>query len=276
MDFFSELLKSKIRSDNFEYHRGCKKINLVNMSFADDLFIMCGAKGKSMQLVKSVLEEFGEYSGFKHNLAKSSCYFAGTRKEVLWVRWINTVRLKGQSFLGIKVRGVDSWVWKKILTLREDLKENVMYMVENRKTVNCLYHIWSSVGVMAEVLSDKDISNLNLRPTDTIVEFMSKLRWPCGRRVTAGVQIYRDSMPIAFTDCADEVEWFVHGKHHTAFVWNQLRSKPSDVWWWKVVWFSDNVPKFSFITWVLFLERLHTKDQLHRWGVIESSTCYFC
>ncbi|GAA0186661.1 hypothetical protein LIER_33949 [Lithospermum erythrorhizon] len=30
------------------------------------------------------------------------------------------------------------------------------------------------------------------------------------------------------------------------------------------------------MTWVLFLKRLPMKDRLHRWGMIDSSTCCFC
>ncbi|GAA0183954.1 hypothetical protein LIER_31278 [Lithospermum erythrorhizon] len=46
-------------------------------NFADDLFIMCGESDGSMKTVREVLEEFGKCSGLKHNLANSSCYFAG-------------------------------------------------------------------------------------------------------------------------------------------------------------------------------------------------------
>ncbi|GAA0162020.1 reverse transcriptase [Lithospermum erythrorhizon] len=46
-------------------------------------------------------------------------------KEVLWVKWLNTIRLKGLSFWGIKDRSVDSWVWRKILALRENLRPHV-------------------------------------------------------------------------------------------------------------------------------------------------------
>ncbi|GAA0185189.1 hypothetical protein LIER_32477 [Lithospermum erythrorhizon] len=80
MDYFSELLKSKITNESFDFHPGCKEIVLVNISFDDDLFIMCGPSTRFMKLIKEVLEEFGEYLGLKPNLAKSSCYFAGNFK----------------------------------------------------------------------------------------------------------------------------------------------------------------------------------------------------
>ncbi|KAF7123354.1 hypothetical protein RHSIM_Rhsim12G0194400 [Rhododendron simsii] len=42
------------------------------------------------------------------------------------------------------------------------------------------------------------------------------------------------------------------------------------------VWFSKNVPRWSFITWLAVLERLSTKDQLFRWVVVDSQVCDLC
>ncbi|GAA0166571.1 hypothetical protein LIER_21697 [Lithospermum erythrorhizon] len=76
MDLFSELLKLKAKTGVFEYHSGCKEIELVNIIFANDLFIQCGAKEGFMRLIKEVLKEFGDLSGLKPILTKSSCYCA--------------------------------------------------------------------------------------------------------------------------------------------------------------------------------------------------------
>ncbi|GAA0144367.1 reverse transcriptase [Lithospermum erythrorhizon] len=230
MDFFSELLKSKIRSDNFEYRwleearmsgiLGIPVASLLvrylgiplttkqlsshdyrvlvekirgkiegwgnkNLSFAGRLtlinsvifgvcnywyqttFIPKKTVKEIEKLMKSCswkgssVEKFPPKVSWKQATLKKSEGGLGvkiiqtwnmacmakhiwdlcTGNEALWVKWINTVRLKGQSFWGIKVRGVDSWVWKKMLTVREDLKENVKYRrVKNGKTVNCRYN----------------------------------------------------------------------------------------------------------------------------------------
>ncbi|GAA0176403.1 hypothetical protein LIER_29404 [Lithospermum erythrorhizon] len=77
MEYFSELLKQHSNNGKFSYHPRCKDIGLVNISFADELFIMCGAIVGSMQTIKKILGMFSDCSGLKPNLTKSSCYFAG-------------------------------------------------------------------------------------------------------------------------------------------------------------------------------------------------------
>ncbi|GAA0183511.1 hypothetical protein LIER_30908 [Lithospermum erythrorhizon] len=81
MDYFSELLKSKVSAGDFDFHPGCREIGVVNISFADDLFILCIANEKSLKTVKRILGTFGDCSGLKPNLAKSTCYFAGIADE---------------------------------------------------------------------------------------------------------------------------------------------------------------------------------------------------
>ncbi|GAA0184167.1 hypothetical protein LIER_31456 [Lithospermum erythrorhizon] len=61
---------------HFKSNRGLMKL-VVNVSFADDLFLLSGADEESMRLIKYVLAEFGRMSGLHPNLSKSSSYFAG-------------------------------------------------------------------------------------------------------------------------------------------------------------------------------------------------------
>uniref|UniRef100_A0A0D3D9Q5 Reverse transcriptase zinc-binding domain-containing protein n=1 Tax=Brassica oleracea var. oleracea TaxID=109376 RepID=A0A0D3D9Q5_BRAOL len=44
--------------------------------------------------------------------------------------------------------------------------------------------------------------------------------------------------------------------------------------WSKVVWFAQGVPRFVFITWLAFRDRLSTGTRMAQWGVVQS--CLFC
>ncbi|GAA0152435.1 hypothetical protein LIER_10919 [Lithospermum erythrorhizon] len=52
-------------------------LGIINICFADDMFIVCGATIKTMQIVNASLKEFGVMSGLKPNLDKSTVYVAG-------------------------------------------------------------------------------------------------------------------------------------------------------------------------------------------------------
>ncbi|GAA0182840.1 hypothetical protein LIER_30439 [Lithospermum erythrorhizon] len=77
MKCFSELLKMYIVQEEFDYHPKCREIDLVNLSFADDLFILYGATEVSLKLIRKTLRMFGDLLGLHLNSSKSSCYFAG-------------------------------------------------------------------------------------------------------------------------------------------------------------------------------------------------------
>ncbi|GAA0165640.1 hypothetical protein LIER_20987 [Lithospermum erythrorhizon] len=139
-------------------------------------------------------------------------------------------------------RSVDSWVWRKILALREILRPYVKYRVGNGKSVKCLHDNWSSDGDISAGIEPGELAQ--------------------GRRLTESVLRCKNNLSEGLTDAEDGVVWFGDNKYQTSKAWDHIRDKPEPVWWWKISWFSGNVPKFSFIVWLLFLGRLPTKDRL--------------
>ncbi|CAN6927812.1 BnaCnng58350D, partial [Brassica napus] len=53
------------------------------------------------------------------------------------------------------------------------------------------------------------------------------------------------------------------------------RQRSPHVFWSKVVWFKENIPWNSFITWLALLRRLPTQDRLIRWGLTVPAECTF-
>ncbi|XP_018464394.2 uncharacterized protein LOC108835662 [Raphanus sativus] len=56
--------------------------------------------------------------------------------------------------------------------------------------------------------------------------------------------------------------------------WEQLRERKPKVPWSKVVWFSQGVPWYSFITWLAIQNRLSTGERMRQWGLVQG--CEFC
>ncbi|XP_038994898.1 uncharacterized protein LOC120119071 [Hibiscus syriacus] len=59
-------------------------------------------------------------------------------------------------------------------------------------------------------------------------------------------------------------------------IWDSIREKRLTVPWQKLLWFPLHIPKHSLITWMAFLDKLHTKVRLQRMGLINDSLCVFC
>uniref|UniRef100_A0A1J3GU57 Reverse transcriptase zinc-binding domain-containing protein n=1 Tax=Noccaea caerulescens TaxID=107243 RepID=A0A1J3GU57_NOCCA len=56
----------------------------------------------------------------------------------------------------------------------------------------------------------------------------------------------------------------------------QSRVPSPIVYWHKMIWFKEEIPKCSFISWLVLLSRLPTRDRLARWGMNVSENCVFC
>ncbi|XP_071697421.1 uncharacterized protein [Rutidosis leptorrhynchoides] len=62
----------------------------------------------------------------------------------------------------------------------------------------------------------------------------------------------------------------------TSGVWDDIRAFRDEVSWHRVIWFSQNIPRHSFICWVAINCKLSTQDRLERWDVPCGSVCCLC
>lgn len=67
---------------NFQFHPKCQALNLSQLAFADDLFIICGATQDNFAVVRDIFDDFFHFSGMRPNLQKSSIFFSGVSDEV--------------------------------------------------------------------------------------------------------------------------------------------------------------------------------------------------
>ncbi|GKE35403.1 hypothetical protein Tco_1454725 [Tanacetum coccineum] len=76
MEILTLMIKRRVRdTDLFAYHRYCSKLELVNLCFADDLFLFAHGDVDSVKVIKEALEEFKNASGLILSLPKSTAYF---------------------------------------------------------------------------------------------------------------------------------------------------------------------------------------------------------
>ncbi|GKD89732.1 putative RNA-directed DNA polymerase, eukaryota, reverse transcriptase zinc-binding domain protein, partial [Tanacetum coccineum] len=59
----------------FTYHRYCSQLNIINLCFADDLFLFAHGDENSARVIMDSLEEFKNASGLTPSLPKSTAYF---------------------------------------------------------------------------------------------------------------------------------------------------------------------------------------------------------
>ncbi|GKF22626.1 putative reverse transcriptase domain, reverse transcriptase zinc-binding domain protein, partial [Tanacetum coccineum] len=69
------LQRRVVDSGGFIYHRYCSKLELINLCFADDLFLFAFGDVQSASIIKEALDEFKYASGLTPSLPKSTTYF---------------------------------------------------------------------------------------------------------------------------------------------------------------------------------------------------------
>lgn len=57
MECFYSMLQQRVREGGFTFHQKCQALNLEQLAFVDDLFILCGADRGSFQIVQCVLSQ---------------------------------------------------------------------------------------------------------------------------------------------------------------------------------------------------------------------------
>ncbi|XP_022024382.1 uncharacterized protein LOC110924695 [Helianthus annuus] len=83
MEVLSLLLQHGARSSSaFKFHAHCVKQRIINVSFADDLFIFVHADLFSVKKVRDGLENFTKVSGLVPSPAKSTAYFCNVPQSV--------------------------------------------------------------------------------------------------------------------------------------------------------------------------------------------------
>ncbi|XP_050207875.1 uncharacterized protein LOC126657252 [Mercurialis annua] len=67
-----------------------------------------------------------------------------------------------------------------------------------------------------------------------------------------------------------------NGKFSINSCWKHLNPVSRSIPWTSIIWYKDNIPRYSFITWLALQDKLNTKDKLLRWKVVQNDVCCFC
>ncbi|GJV80028.1 RNA-directed DNA polymerase, eukaryota, reverse transcriptase zinc-binding domain protein [Tanacetum coccineum] len=63
-------------------------------------------------------------------------------KKSLWVKWVNTVKLQGNSIWAINEDVNDSWGWKNILKIRDEVRNFMIMRIGNGEKASVIYDSW--------------------------------------------------------------------------------------------------------------------------------------
>ncbi|GJX76495.1 RNA-directed DNA polymerase, eukaryota, reverse transcriptase zinc-binding domain protein [Tanacetum coccineum] len=216
-----------------------------------------------------------------HALMIKHLWNIASKKDLLWVKWLNIYRIKGNCIWNLKVKKNFSWNLKQILSLRDSIRINVGYKIGNGEGCFVWYDRWHSNGPLCRLISNNIITHngfdLNTKVADLID--INGWKWPNGWNELFS-EVVNVQVPNLIHDCSDKVLWFNKENDEVQFsvkeAWKVLRDDVPKVMWYKHFWFSQCIPRHSFILWMALKGRLKTQDRISRWFNGDNMVCPFC
>ncbi|GJU88244.1 putative reverse transcriptase domain, reverse transcriptase zinc-binding domain protein, partial [Tanacetum coccineum] len=83
MEVLTLILQRRVRlSDSFRYHKQCGELRIINVCFADDLFLFSRGDVASATVIMDSLNEFKQVSGLVPSIPKSTVFFCNVVNHV--------------------------------------------------------------------------------------------------------------------------------------------------------------------------------------------------
>ena len=173
-----------------------------------------------------------------------------------------------------------SWQVNKLLKLSPLLYQWIKLRVSNR--INCRFWTdnWSSLGSMRQYLQLGNTS-LGIPEQATLASLYTNGGWqiPPARSETQ-VQVHAILTTLHLNEEDDYYVWEIEGKTTTKYsigqVYDHLRIHEASVPWHQTVWNKGGIPRHSFLSWLLVLNRCPTRDRIIGWGLPTSPLCLLC
>nr|GEX24019.1 hypothetical protein [Tanacetum cinerariifolium] len=226
-------------------------LELINLCFADDLFLFSHGDEKSAKVIMEALDEFKLTSGLVPSLPKSTAYFCNVLKRTKQA--ILQIMPFEEGWLPVKYLGIP------LVPLRLIYKDCKELIEKSKECVN-------SYGVKEKCERE------NRSPLANLVSTREMYR--AGLTTTSKVS---DIIMIA-----DKIEWRVSGavkSFEVSTVWMSIRPRDTLVDWADVVWFSHCIPRHAFNFWLIMRRKLKTQDNLMSWdmsSLVAVNSCLLC
>nr|GEU62956.1 hypothetical protein [Tanacetum cinerariifolium] len=284
MEALTLMLQRRVRnSESFRYHKQCEELQIINVCFADDLFLFTYGDMDSVKLIMDTLDEFKLVSGIINDIEQLMRGFlwcnGDLKKGKAKVAWRDICLPKNEGGLGLRSLEIfnlalmTTHIWS-IASNRESLWVRWIHTYKlcgNRKSTSLWYDRWCSLSPLSNLLSPRDIHREGYFLITCVADIITNGSWNWPLRWLAKAHdIANISVPV-LSDRKDCILWRdLHGKSYEFSVrngWETLKAREDVCSWHNDVWFTHGIPRHSFHLWFVMRRSLKTQDMLRPWDV---------
>ncbi|GKA52480.1 RNA-directed DNA polymerase, eukaryota, reverse transcriptase zinc-binding domain protein [Tanacetum coccineum] len=161
-----------------------------------------------------------------------------SKNDTLWVKWVHSVKLRGKS------------IWEM------------------------------SVDVNDNTISHRDLYDARLNGDMKVSDMVNRGQWNWPSEWYDKFPAITNLSVPNINEGNDKLVWrdrFGKNLEFSVSIVNyEMNEQSSVVSWWKLIWFSECIPKTSFITWLAIQNRLSTQDKFKKWGDCAVNRCSLC
>ena len=157
--------------------------------------------------------------------------------------------------------------------------------IGNGFTASFWYDFWTELGPLHLLFRSTASRSFRLPISATVADATRDSHWklpPARSENAVTLQIIISTTPVPSPiNASDSYLWRLHtggfgSTFSTSVTWNLLRQRSPIVEWQEAVWFKEEIPRCSFITWLSVLKKLPTRDRLISWGLTVPDACVLC
>ena len=201
----------------------------------------------------------------------------------VWVAWYRQEVLHGSigNFWTAKPNQTNSWLANKLLKLRPLIFPWIKMRIGNGLTCRFWYDNWTPYGSLEEYYGVEGSSRLGIPKRAVIADLSQNGNWRIPQpRTENQLRVVSYITTIELCEEDDYYEWELDGRTSTTYstrdVYHCLRGANPLVSWVSAVWFSGNIPRQAFLTWLFVLDRCPTRDRMTKWDLQVSPNCLLC
>lgn len=167
-----------------------------------------------------------------------------------------------------------------VMQLRSLGQPLIKYIIGNGLHTFSWLDNWHPLGPLYDKFGESVVYDLGRSLSSKVSTIIQNEDWKWPRQRNRITQSIMAHTPSDFKpDCGkeDSVVWLPHPQGFSVkSAWEAIRSRRPIQQWSKVIWFSKNIPRWSFVLWLAVQQKLNTRDRLLSWGMVVEGGCTFC